>query len=170
MSEDSIVDESTEVCRPNRFYWESSQEHCHLPNTEIHVFSCALEVAPSNLVNLTRFPSSDELERAQRFRFKRDRMHFIVARAELRMILSRYLDIKPNAVQFSYGAHGKPTLTNHVCGDGIRFNISRSHEIGIVAIQLGGEIGVDVEFINPFPDAMRIAFVTDSSQQLRIRY
>ena len=95
--------------------------------------------------------------RSESFHFERDRRHFIVARAVLRTILGRYLQIEPKRVQFSYGPHGKPELAERA-GDGeLRFNIAHSHELALYAFTRGREIGVDLEYLRNLPDAEQIA-------------
>ncbi len=86
----------------------------------------------------------DELNRASRFHFEKHRQHFIVARGFLRAVIGRYLEMQPEALRFSYGAYGKPGLASeHV----LRFNLSHSHEVALLAVALDAELGVDVEHI-----------------------
>jgi 4'-phosphopantetheinyl transferase len=84
-------------------------------------------------------------------------MHFIVARAVLRMILGRYLQIEPKQVQFSYGYHGKPELAERLGDTELRFNLAHSHELALYAFTRGREIGVDIEYLRFIPDAEQIA-------------
>ena len=58
--------------------------------------------------------STDEHQRATRFRSANDRRRFTLARGSLRRILSQYLGTQAEAVRFSYGIHGKPRLANAV--------------------------------------------------------
>jgi 4'-phosphopantetheinyl transferase len=97
--------------------------------------------------------SADELERAERFHFARDRRRFVVGRGILRALLGAYLDTAPEAVQLRYGASGKPALA-----DGpLRFNLSHSGAVALFAFTTEGEVGVDVEELLPQPDARRLA-------------
>jgi 4'-phosphopantetheinyl transferase len=92
----------------------------------------------------------DELSRANRFHFEKDRKHFVVARGFLRVLLGRYLDSDPKQLKFTYGAYGKPAL-----GEGLlRFNMSHSHGLALYALTEGRDIGVDVEY-------MRADFTSD---------
>ena len=61
-----------------------------------------------------------------------------------RKILSEYLSILPENLEFFNGKYGKPELLN--CKD-IHFNVSHSNSIWVIAICNSGSIGVDVEFI-----------------------
>jgi 4'-phosphopantetheinyl transferase len=54
--------------------------------------------------------NEEEVSRAERFVFPRDRDHFIVARGRLRELVGRYLHCPPNVVQFKTGRYGKLSL------------------------------------------------------------
>src|SRR5262249_58019127 len=86
-------------------------------------------------------------QRAARFHFPRDRRRFTVARGVLREILSRYLGVPSAALKFRYSAYGKPALTDVVDNAGLRFNVSHSHEMALVAVTRGRAIGVDIEYL-----------------------
>ncbi len=60
----------------------------------------------------------------------------------LRLLLARYLDADPRELRFELGAHGKPALEG---GADLRFNLSPSGELLLVAVATGMEVGVDVE-------------------------
>ena len=76
----------------------------------VDIWRADLEVHPLELNRLQNSLSPDELARAARLHFARDRRRFIVARAILRDILTRYLDQPPAELRFSYSVHGKPRL------------------------------------------------------------
>jgi 4'-phosphopantetheinyl transferase len=116
----------------------------------IRVWRVRLDVFSEEIARLERLLSSDETERAGRFCFDRDRRRFTVARAALRFILGGYLETSPEQVVFNYGSHGKPLLANQ--NSGIRFNVSHSQEVALVAVTYGREVGVDVEFQRPMAD------------------
>ncbi|MEO8163817.1 MAG: 4'-phosphopantetheinyl transferase superfamily protein [Betaproteobacteria bacterium] len=90
----------------------------------------------------------DELARARRFHLERDRRRFIVARGRLRQMLAQRLGIQPQAVELSYGAHGKPFLAGGSATMDWRFNVSHSRDIAVFAFCRGREIGIDVEAIH----------------------
>jgi 4'-phosphopantetheinyl transferase len=90
--------------------------------------------------------SSDERQRAVRFRFERDRSRFIVSRGTLRSILASYLGDKPDAIRFCYETNGKPKLQRPFYDSGIRFNLSHSEGLALYAFTRGRDVGVDVEY------------------------
>ena len=114
---------------------------------DVHVWRAALEMDASCLQSLQRTLSEDEVTRAERFRFQRDRMQFIAARGLLRSILARYLSVEPGHLRFCYGDHGKPALAHALSKDEIRFNISHSGRLALVAVTRGRAIGIDLEHI-----------------------
>lgn len=100
--------------------------------------------------------SENEQQRAERFRNEHDRRHFIVARATLRMILARYLCLNPVQLKFQTNAFGKPLLLDD--GSALSFNLSRSSKLALLAVAVGREVGIDIEF-------MRAEFATEEIAQ-----
>jgi 4'-phosphopantetheinyl transferase len=101
------------------------------------------------------------------------------ARGILRALLARYADADPRGLRFAAGPHGKPRLARETqqegaggepplapvslaaAGDGaagrLRFNLSHSGDILLVAVALDREIGVDVELPRRAIDHVAIA-------------
>ncbi len=110
----------------------------------IQLWPLSLDALAPDLHRFNSILSADERQRAGRFHFRRDRDRFVVCRGALRLILSRRLGIKPEAVQFQYGPYGKPGLAHDTT---LRFNVSHSHEAALIAVARGADIGVDIERI-----------------------
>lgn len=109
---------------------------------EVHVWRLDLERPAESFVELLQ---PDEVARANRFYFEKDRKHFVVARAFLRLLLGWYLNTDPKRLQFAYGAWGKPSLNGQFRESRLRFNMSHSHGVALYGITERREIGVDVE-------------------------
>ena len=122
-----------------RSIWSSPPSSLSLQPGEVHVWRFELDQPVEPFWSLLQ---PDEIDRANRFHFEKDRKHFSVARGFLRVLLGRYLQRDPNVFEFSYGANGKPALAGS-----LRFNMSHSHGIALYAFTEGREIGVDVEHI-----------------------
>ncbi|MCS6815117.1 MAG: 4'-phosphopantetheinyl transferase superfamily protein [Cyanobacteria bacterium] len=95
---------------------------------------------------LNEYLSPDERQRAERFRFPRDRQRFVAGRGWLRTLLARYLNITPTLVQFEYLSHGKPVLVNDPT---IQFNLSHSQDLALCVVTRQHAVGIDVEYLRP---------------------
>ncbi|MBI3405300.1 MAG: 4'-phosphopantetheinyl transferase superfamily protein [Acidobacteria bacterium] len=98
-----------------------------------------------------------ERERAATFRFPRDRQLFIVSHGALRAILGRYIESPPASLQFSQNSFGKPALGNSMAGMDLKFNLAHSGDRALLALNIGREIGVDLEFIQEESDCGQLA-------------
>ena len=90
--------------------------------------------------------SKEEREQERRFFFADDQRRYLVTRALMRTVLSRFVAVDPHEWQFTTNHWGKPAIANAVeMTTDLQFNIS--HTRGLIALALtGGEtVGVDVE-------------------------
>jgi 4'-phosphopantetheinyl transferase len=101
--------------------------------------------------------SQDELERADRFCFDRDRERFAIARGILRSILALYLKTPPAELRFSYNEFGKVSLSTQFCSARICFNLSHSVDMALVAVTYRREVGIDVEKVRQGVEVEQIA-------------
>ena len=127
-----------------------------LASNEVHSWCVTLDVPPETSAGLDLTLSHDERNRSARLRFARDRQRFIAARGVLRDLLGRYLGIRPGQIRFAYNAFGKPELSPEF-GSRLRFNLSHSADLALIAITTEAGIGVDLEYIRPQPDHVEIA-------------
>lgn len=65
----------------------------------------------------------------------------------MRNVVGRYLKTKPEGLRFSYGPYGKPALDGEHKSSSLRFNMSHSHGVALIAVAETRELGVDVEYI-----------------------
>jgi 4'-phosphopantetheinyl transferase len=112
---------------------------------DVHVWRIPLEIPDDVLSQLRGTLADDERQRADRFHFDKDRRHFTAGRGTLRLILAHYLRRRPEAIRFTYTGYGKPLLAE--ASAALRFNLTHSHGLALLAVTLGREIGVDVEHI-----------------------
>jgi len=124
--------------------WTEPPRSPSLETGAVHVWRIALDQEDDPLERFRGTLEPHELERAGRFHFERHRRHFIVARGFLRSVVARYLETQPEALRFSYGEYGKPALETEPV---LRFNLSHSNEVALLAVTLDAELGVDVEHI-----------------------
>lgn len=121
-----------------------------LTDDSVHVWRVNLDKCDETEHSL----SLDELARANRFHFEKDRKYFIAARAILRKILGVYLSASPAQLQFQYAAKGKPALSNQA----LQFNLSHSKNWAIYAISKTMPVGIDIEAIAENKNIDDIAF------------
>lgn len=127
--------------------WEPPPIDLTISREFVHVWYVSLDQSESLRQNLAQTLSEEEHKRAERFHFRKDRDHFIVARAVLRDILSHYLQREPEDILFHYNAYGKPELGQNFTG--MNFNVSHSGNVALYAFTYGREVGIDVEQIRP---------------------
>jgi 4'-phosphopantetheinyl transferase len=109
---------------------------------EVHVWTVDLDsYVPESLSSVL---SKEEVERATRFHFSKDRHHFIVARGLLRELSAAYLKTRANELEFQYGPQGKPTL---VVPAPFNFNLAHSHGRAAYAFSANRELGIDLELV-----------------------
>jgi 4'-phosphopantetheinyl transferase len=139
------------------FSWSLPPSTLELSSNEVHVWLTELDPPAAGVQQMAQYLSENELIKAGRFHFKRDKKRFIVRRSVLRMILGCYLNIEPNRVQFSDGPHGKPYLEETVGDSTLGFNLGNSNDTALYAFTRCREIGVDIEYLRALPDADQIA-------------
>jgi 4'-phosphopantetheinyl transferase len=127
------------------------------PAEEVHLWVCSLDLSPASVEEAYAVLADDEIERARRYRFTRDRRRFVAARSFLRRTLAEYRSVSPLELSFVYGAFGKPGLSPRPDGARLEFNLSHSGDMAILAITRGAAVGVDVEQIVQVSDLQGMA-------------
>jgi 4'-phosphopantetheinyl transferase len=135
--------------------WPGSTGEPHLEPRAVHIWAAPLDLAAESIRDLESLLSPDELERAGKFRFPHLRNRYVVARGSLRVLLGRYLERDPAALEFNYSSRGKPDLNGQGM-EPLHFNLAHSHDLALIAVTRAVPVGVDVERIRPMRDADRI--------------
>ncbi|MGH9496455.1 MAG: 4'-phosphopantetheinyl transferase family protein, partial [Candidatus Sulfotelmatobacter sp.] len=120
----------------------------------VHLWRRSLEASTPAIEACFALLSPEEREKAQRYRVERPRADYIVTRGTLRSLLARYLGRRPQDFSFEYGAAGKPSLAGH---QELRFNVSHTEGLALLAFVRDREIGVDVEKVRAQSDVMKLA-------------
>ena len=121
---------------------------------EVHVWWTSLDDAAAVANTARALLSPDEVQRAEAFRFERDRARFIAARATLRSLLASYLDVPASTLRFHAGPYGKPYVAP---ATDLQFNVSHSRDLALYAVSRCRAVGVDVEYRRELPDTVQLA-------------
>jgi 4'-phosphopantetheinyl transferase len=108
----------------------------------------ALPSDPSDLL------SADEIARANRFHFAKDRTSFILTHAALRKLLGKAVGLPPKQIAFDAGPYGKPYLATK---PELHFNLSHSGSLALIGISASRPIGVDIEAMRENIDELALA-------------
>ena len=133
--------------------WSPSPARLVLPKPgELHLWLIDLDIWPADFA---RYLSGEECNRASRILDAAGSRRFIAARGCLRKILGDYLATDARSIGFQYGAVGKPEIAHP--GSGLRFNLSHSKHLALLALTWQNDIGVDIEPINRRANLLAIA-------------
>jgi len=155
----------------NNSNWKCATEgvSCfQLLHDDIHIWSVSLEQSLECREILSLTLSLEEHQRARKFYFEKDRIHYIVGRGLLRKLLGRYLGLDPSALEFEYGLHGKPLLATRFSDKIIEFNLSHSKDRAIYIFNWDQPIGVDIEYSQPLKDMDDFALQFFTSNECKL--
>ena len=101
--------------------------------------------------------SDDEKTRAQSFQFEDDRNLYILSKAFVRILLSRYAPINPSLWEFTTNEFGKPAISGPSGAREIAFNLT--HTTGLISAVFGLDcsVGIDAEHHGRRIDGLAIA-------------
>ena len=127
-----------------------------LPEGAVQVWLARLaDAAPdAALVHADAVLSDEERARAVRAAASR-RREFVAGRRLLRRVLGAQLGTAPRAVPIVLDPTGKPRLAPIAPGtaaDALRFSLAHAGDVLLVAVSRAGDVGVDVERIDPTRD------------------
>lgn len=108
--------------------------------------------------------STDEQEKANNFYFEKHKKHYVYRRFALRKILSKYYNIDPKTISFSYNDYQKPYIEDNI--HLLQFNMSASNIMAMLAITKNDLLGIDIECIKPIDDIINIAKQFFSSKEI----
>jgi 4'-phosphopantetheinyl transferase len=107
----------------------------------IHAWSVSLQ--GRDLARWWALLSADERRRAERLRRAEARAAFVETRGRLRELLACYLEMRPQALRFRLGPHGKPALAAPEAP--LEFSVSHTEGRALFAVAWSQPVGVDLE-------------------------
>jgi len=110
------------------------------------------------LSELTLLLSPDERQRQARFHFPDDRKRFLLTRAAVRTVLSRYAPVAPVDWVFTANEYGRPAIAElHRQAMGLSFNLSHANGLIALGVCHNRALGVDSENLATRPASPGIA-------------
>lgn len=140
-----------------KIVWEMLSNVPALPENQVHIWRIPLEQPVERLIGFSRDLSNDELQRADRFHFERDRRRYMVSHSWMRRLLGAYQHQQPSAIQFELAEHGKPHLKADPDGLDLNFNLAHSGEFALLGLCRGVALGVDIEHVHTMQDILQVA-------------
>ena len=137
----------------------------NIPKNEIHIhqYPLAENRSQQEIDLFTEILSSDELAKANRYKFNNLRTDYITSRYYLRKLAGFYLDKDPREIAFQYTDKEKPFLSSFE----IKFNLAHSGNRCVYAFANGTEVGIDIELLRNIPDALDICKRFFSSEEIK---
>ena len=147
----------TSVSKPRSVtVWSQAPSSMAYPVGRIDVWRARLD-EPSNAASEAIVLSADEIARAGRLHFDKDRIHFTRCRSAVRNLLANYLDTPAADIRFEYPTNGKPQLATEQNPRGLQFNVSHAAGMALIAVGSVHRLGVDVEKIRSDVDTNSLA-------------
>ncbi len=128
-----------------------------LSENEVQIWNFDLNNYLNLIDKFANILSIDELNRAGKFYFGRDKNWFIVSRGLLRVLVSVYTGIPAKEINFVFNNFGKPLLSPENNNTDLHFNLSHSKNYMSAGFVIGAQIGIDVELVKPLKDHLEIA-------------
>jgi len=131
---------------------------------QIHLWSINAVENIDLLDSFLNHLSDDEVSRANKFRFEKDRSVYITAKYLLRTLLGQLLLVDPKKIVFEYSEFDKPFYSNT---QKLEFNVSHSGNQIIIGLAKGLTIGVDIEKVKSDFDVIDLAENFFSKEEIK---
>ena len=141
--------------------WTGAENYNYILTDATVIWWIHIPSHTSKIIDLQAILHLEEQKRAYRYHREADKQRFIITRAYLRLLLSKYLSIAPHNLFFETEVNGKPYVK--LLSGIIHYNVSHSGDYALIAI-CTEKVGIDVELINPdvhYEDIMEISFNPD---------
>jgi 4'-phosphopantetheinyl transferase len=97
------------------------------------------------LLAYERLMTEEERKRRDRFRFEKDRHRYLVTRALVRTVLSKYARVSPASWRFVANEHGRPEIAEPRQVTSLKFNLSHTNQVITCLVAKTRDVGIDVE-------------------------
>lgn len=144
-----------------------------LPASDLHVWMVAQDAITDaeTLAAYDALMTPDEREIQRRFVQARHRHEYLVTRALVRCVLSRYVGAAPAAWRFVRNAYGRPYVDWKASGFDaapipLLFNLSNTNGLIVIGVSSRFELGVDVEPLDRHQQILEIAHTVFAEPEL----
>lgn len=100
---------------------------------------------------------AEERAQQQRFHFEKGRHEYLITRALVRTVLSKYVAVDPSTWRFEKNEYGKPSIAYPRGLLPLAFNLSNTTGLIACLVVLGRDVGVDVEDMTRPGETVEIA-------------
>ncbi len=114
---------------------------------EISIYVFEINKWVENVLLFAKMLQTEELEMANRFKYNRERLNYIVRHGLLRMLLSKITGTKPDLIKLSAKRFQKPRLLFPFIKN-FDFSCSSSGNYFAVVVSFNTELGIDVQKID----------------------
>lgn len=128
-----------------------------LDRDAVHVWRADVDSFARTIPVLAALLDAGESSRARAFHAVSDADRYVIAHGLLRALLARYVDADAAALRFETGLYGKPRLDTAMPANGLRFNMSHTHDMIVFAFARDRDVGVDVERWTPDVECLELA-------------
>jgi 4'-phosphopantetheinyl transferase len=130
-----------------------------LPPGEAHLWYALPDelTDPRLLARYLDLMAPEERERQLRYLFEKNRHEYLITRALVRTVLSRYRPVDPKAWVFEAGPYGKPDIVDPPIAQKIRFNLSNTAGLVACIVAADRDVGVDTEEVERASRAIEVA-------------
>ena len=125
----------------NDIIWQKDTD-CQFTITDnvVDVWRVDIGLHHPYIADLKKLLNEDEVARADRYIREKDKTRFIVSRAALKQIISKYIQQPPESINFIIGFNKKPQIASSP----LKYNVSHSGNWALIAIS-NTNLGVDTE-------------------------
>lgn len=115
----------------------------HIKTGEVHIWYFWLDQWRTKTKELKSLLSPEEIIRGERYVIPDRENDFIINKGLERLLLSQYLNKRPEEIIFSTSETGKPFILDTE----LQYNISHSKDLLLCAISADAHLGVDIQHI-----------------------
>jgi 4'-phosphopantetheinyl transferase len=119
----------------------------------VHLWETSLSIDDGELTRILDLLPPNDRWAADQFTYAPARRQYIVSRGMLRQLLSGYLGIAPQDIEFTIEGAGKPVLAGDRVVD---FNLTHSGQLTLFGVARR-PLGVDMEHVREMPRAVELA-------------